>query len=97
MANLDEILLASSRCEGFPERVHIHDVKRRILSDHGGTYAPHPSLYIFQSSIQGTMERSAPNRRHSRPPYYFYGIAWGVYRLLDEGHARLNSLNAKKF
>lgn len=94
MANLDEILLACSRCEGFPERVRPRDVKRRIWSDRGGFYLS--SRYNFDNSIQGTMERSAPNRAYSHPPYYFEAVAHGLYRLTQDGYARLSVLNARQ-
>ena len=86
MANLDEILLAFSQCEGFPERVRPLAVKLRILSDRGGSYAPHPSLYLLDNSIQGTLERGSHGREWSHPPYYFYGVTRGVYELTREGH-----------
>jgi hypothetical protein len=92
MASLDEILVASCRCEGFPERVRPLAVKRRILLDHGGSYAPHPSLYIFDNSIQGTMERSAIGRKGSREPYYFEAVGHGLYRITPKGQARLDVL-----
>ena len=94
--SLDEILLAFSRCSGFPAEVLIGDVKKLILYDRLGSIGGKKNLYSFQQSIQGTMKRSAPNRRYHHPPYYFYGVKRSVYRLSEDGYARLNYLNAEE-
>ena len=93
---LDEILIAFSRCPGYPESVRIPDVKSLIRQDRSLSFDSEKQLNSFLNTIQGTMERSAPNRHYSHPPYYFYGVVRGVYRLLEDGHARLNYLNAEK-
>jgi len=92
---LDEILLAFARCIGFPSEVRIRDVKDLIFNDRGRSIGGKLDLSSFMNSIQGTMERSARNREHNHPPYYFYGVRRGVYELSEEGQIRLSQLNAQ--
>ncbi|PKB63535.1 MAG: hypothetical protein BZY80_07165 [SAR202 cluster bacterium Io17-Chloro-G2] len=75
--------------------MRINDVKSLIRQDRSLMFETANQRRSFNNTVQGIMERSAPNRAYSHYPYYFHGVKHGVYRLLEEGHARLNSLHAE--
>lgn len=87
--SINEILLAFSKCDPFPQPVYIRRVKEHILAERFGSFAPYASKYSLTNTVQRMVETGCAERSGSKPPYFFEATSYGIYRLTEEGHRSL--------
>lgn len=89
---IKEIVEAFSNC-GAPDRpVSPKQVENQMLDQRLGIVGPnYTSTYSFKMTVQDNIQRSSTNRPKGKPPFYFEGVAYGLYNLADIGLTQANA------